>query len=1245
MAVGEIRGHTSFETLDSALRIFQGRPRPIPRSLDTSSTPETKVLRGLPRIIGAVTFDGTEIRVQAPISPDLSRENEVKSEDTFYRSWASPDLFCISLPNGSAAFGGEYRDRSIRRTEAERRAARKVTRRARASSKLETRSSDQESVSSSYSPTHELENTLGVPPPPLFSGPGRQHLPTPPQPTQSRDLDVRPFMYTTRINVKADMLNVFLLANNDGSSESEEAPSWPHDTFRLPSDPVRFDILAVGPIELSVSTSLLGWEGQKNSSSGVLPALALSSRSGEVNLLVETLGIDLWRPPIMGSLRDFVSSFASATATSTLRPVHVPSPALKPLVSLLPMDICMYVAIASLDMRIAGSDPKNDELACRGIAAHSDAVVIEYLLQSTLQPKSVDFPQRQSLELREDIRVEANASIASDPEKRHALFKLTGKGIHLDPVVDARSSHGHTRYTSSMTGEEAFSNDWELKNRAEISDLSKRRRSILPGRHRAKKDSALLSVPEIVIRASVLPRKRLENEGDEDEIPLDDIVLSVESDAVTCRFELLSIYLCLVAVTAVTSLVPSASSSLSPLPPQCDAPPQKRPPPQVSVRAEVTDIHVFLTLPHNVPLYAHVRRSRFQVSRNLGFVAEWDMLLVAGQSPTDRGKWDDLIRFRITTLVVRSEPGNSGSQDFVVSLTSDSARMRIPFRYVFSQIIDNVANLIKALKQLVHQLVKGGQDWILEPEVEEAKRLPKIDLRIKMFAIELQDDPFETRLNIIWRAGYEEQLARLDRQAAFETKAEAVQKMEAQGGEEETDSEEDNGLRHSQRKPKVTGHHSISIEEARLELAAYDSSHWVKRMRNAIAEQGRREEALNRRLYGGKHNSQRPDSFLPIDLLPTSRAAPLARATFQDIRFVISRPSFPTGGLPDFLFDVGKGLPRDTEFTLLIPLHYSWKMEEARCQLRDYPLPLLHIPPMSPGGGHDFASWECESDLVIAEEVGGSETIRRVPCSIVPARAGEAHSRLYSIIVPRSAMPVKTYATPVIKVRSPYATRIGWGNSIQPAIQDVARVVDTLTKASPDPSERIGFWDKIRLQLHWRIRILFEGDGPVNFHLKGTRDPYAITGFGAGFVKTWRGDVRFLLGFDNPNREFFQIESQEYLLGIPNLREYVDAAASGMARDPGEIDDRSAQFSNGTSEVYGRKEADFVKVVAKFINGVRWGMGAVLERACPPDCQKPACRGQSPFHRQCRFFDFIPHWQVHTKTAEAVGPNGQVAHR
>jgi hypothetical protein len=81
--------------------------------------------------------------------------------------------------------------------------------------------------------------------------------------------------------------------------------------------------------------------------------------------------------------------------------------------------------------------------------------------------------------------------------------------------------------------------------------------------------------------------------------------------------------------------------------------------------------------------------------------------------------------------------------------------------------------------------------------------------------------------------------------------------------------------------------------------------------------------------------------------------------------------------------------------------------------------------------------------------------------------------------------PVKTYSDMHIDINSAYSTRITWGTSYQPAIQDMMQVIENFTKPAIDPSERVGFWDKIRLTFHSRFKVSWKGDGDVHLILKG----------------------------------------------------------------------------------------------------------------------------------------------------------------
>lgn len=48
----------------------------------------------------------------------------------------------------------------------------------------------------------------------------------------------------------------------------------------------------------------------------------------------------------------------------------------------------------------------------------------------------------------------------------------------------------------------------------------------------------------------------------------------------------------------------------------------------------------------------------------------------------------------------------------------------------------------------------------------------------------------------------------------------------------------------------------------------------------------------------------------------------------------------------------------------------------------------------------------------------------------------------------------------------------------------------------------------------------------------------------------------------------------------------------------------------------------FLKVCAKFTSGIRWGIGAIMERTCSVNCR--SCHNTSA----CRIFEFRRHYEV-----------------
>src|SRR6202035_337398 len=204
-------------------------------------------------------------------------------------------------------------------------------------------------------------------------------------------------------------------------------------------------------------------------------------------------------------------------------------------------------------------------------------------------------------------------------------------------------------------------------------------------------------------------------------------------------------------------------------------------------------------------------------------------------------------------------------------------------------------------------------------------------------------------------------------------------------------------------------------------------------------------------------------------ILPLPARPALFSLQLSSVDITLDRPSFGYEQLPEYLHKTG-GLPLNSEFTLLIPFHIKWTMNEVRVLLRDYPLPFIHIPPVHHSQHHSASArlpaWSVETDMVIAEELRGEESIFRCDTIVIPPDLGRKGSPAFKISVPRTVSPVKFYSSLNVDINSSSPTKIVWGTSYQPALHDAMQVFDTFTKPQQDPSDKIGFWDKMRLIVH-----------------------------------------------------------------------------------------------------------------------------------------------------------------------------------
>ena len=469
-------------------------------------------------------------------------------------------------------------------------------------------------------------------------------------------------------------------------------------------------------------------------------------------------------------------------------------------------------------------------------------------------------------------------------------------------------------------------------------------------------------------------------------------------------------------------------------------------------------------------------------------------------------------------------------QDFVLEKSFDAVtefiRLAVPHQIVLHKVFDNIINVLKATEQLNYRFKTGTNTYILSKGPQEAKKVPRISLRSKIFMFEIEDGLFEWKLGLIYRVGLSEQKQRLAREDAFQIKVKKVQEQSQrrdssrhpqQSGLKsrgrirpdpptvESEAAGDDG--HESRKSSIspsskrgrrsmrydtdaisglTENARISAEDAWLRLQEHNAASWKRRILSALHFQKHSLKDVRKSFWS---NDEPPSVEEDSEsILSTPERPGLMTTLVSDLHIVVDKPSFPVHKSSTFLHRIGKGVPVSTEYSLLIPMSLVVSLGETQVTLRNYPLPLLHVPAIRTDQSSRLPSWSIKTDFIIAEEFRSEDSMRNVQVEVISAGKPSASAEIgnrFCIDVRRTVSPVKTYSDVDVTINTARSTSITWGTSYQPAIQDMMQIIESFTKPQFDPSDRVGFWDKIRLLLHSRVRVAWKGRGDVQLQLKG----------------------------------------------------------------------------------------------------------------------------------------------------------------
>lgn len=518
---------------------------------------------------------------------------------------------------------------------------------------------------------------------------------------------------------------------------------------------------------------------------------------------------------------------------------------------------------------------------------------------------------------------------------------------------------------------------------------------------------------------------------------------------------------------------------------------------------------------------------------------------------------------------VNSSFENFEALDSAISLENESWHFNIPHDFEMYKIFDNIPTIFKSLKQMIHSFNDPSKKLIINPSPVKTPTFPKIGLKSKRFVFSIDDDPFEADLNMIFQIGLQEQRSRLDKLKEMDnlTAAELLKtngsKLNKSRSAEEikkcdflatinavkgkfrlprrrtnlqkdmplSDGKQDSNLPNSSE--PMESFVNADTEAAYQRLLENFSTSWISRVQQYRYKEKKVFEKNFNFLWGNIDFSRLPPD-INQRVLPLNTNPFLTNLVIEGINIKLFHPSCGIDRIPDFISKIGKNVPKNFEYSIMIPMYVDAKFKEIRLHLRDYPLPLLYIPSLTHAQNQAEPDIHFHGDLIISEDMIQSEKeIRHIFVPLVPS-ALENSDTYYSLQVLRTITSLKFYTNVQLDINSRDPTQVTWGGGYQPAIQQTMQCLDYFSKPPLDPSPKIGFWDKIRYLFHARLRVSWKNCGRFEISLKGGKSPYKIGAGSAGFIVGFSGNVELNCNENDDPHKLMSCTAEKVHFSIPN---------------------------------------------------------------------------------------------------------------
>jgi len=472
-----------------------------------------------------------------------------------------------------------------------------------------------------------------------------------------------------------------------------------------------------------------------------ITVLDISSTFLEVHCSTDAISVELWHPEVVSTLSQILD--ASKQRQQKRPPPH---PWTKPirrgphLLDRLPVGVDATVAIDRFTVFVTSPDlnPTENTEISRGIAFHTGFSVHS----CSILP----------------CHVAAAGKVSDRHQTRHKLY------LPEEPIIHAINKTT-SRRESDWTSDVVRITLWDTGIRSAISTtcVADDPYCLVDLTSEFNKQSAqFLSIPIVRVNLVYPGIRAAEWSGDmEDKWVCE---ASVKVVAVKIKIELVHAYCALLAVRGLKELF--VPSSLDPNAKAVREPTRLDPPPEparekiIQLQASVNTLELLFNMPEGQAIAARVNDFNLRVTPARTILISWPScffwvprlkgLSERLETPAEDHRWEEFISMQSwnVTIDTASQPGTS------ITVQGETGRVRIPHHFILSELVLAITLSVKSMKHLVEVVDQGKFKKMDIPAKEDAKKVPKMVLKIRRLIAEAADDPFESKLGLITRAGF-----------------------------------------------------------------------------------------------------------------------------------------------------------------------------------------------------------------------------------------------------------------------------------------------------------------------------------------------------------------------------------------------------------------------------------------------------------------------------------------------------------